>query len=223
MCHAHRELGETKVAPDLVNPQDFREVEERHVRQVETHLSGNIETPLEANEAGEHATVGFSVGGDPRPAVGSHHLLLLGEVLAKLLDQEARPSPSRSQVPFPHRPAKVPEAEFDARVRVVESWKTCRRESHICPLMEGHEFCNGGPILLMFSASMAPEFELARPPGGTTGSGTVALRPATRSDTDASADVVLGTYTNQTIANGSTLTVTLVPAALDLKMNYEIL
>ena len=51
----------------------------------------------------------------------------------------------------------------------------------------------------------------------------MALRPATRSDTDASADVVLGTYTNQTIANGSTLTVTLVPAALDLKMNYEIL
>ncbi len=55
-----------------------------------------------------------------------------------------------------------------------------------------------------------------QPPGGTTGSGTVALRPATKSDTDASADVVLGTYTNQTIANGSTLTVTLVPAALDI-------
>jgi hypothetical protein len=104
-----------------VNPQDFREVEERDLRQVETHLSGNGETPLEGNKAGEHVTVGFGVGGDLRPAVGSHHPLLLGEVLAKLLNQKARPSPSRGQVPFPHRPAKVPKAEFDARVRVVES------------------------------------------------------------------------------------------------------
>lgn len=55
---------------------------------------------------------------------------------------------------------------------------------------------------------------LYSPTGGTTGSGTVWLRPDTA--TDASTDVSIGTYTNQTIATGQTVIVTLAPGALTI-------
>jgi len=52
------------------------------------------------------------------------------------------------------------------------------------------------------------------PTGGTTGSGTVALRP--EGVFDSSQDVTLGTYTSKTIATGQSVIVTLVPAALTI-------
>jgi hypothetical protein len=55
---------------------------------------------------------------------------------------------------------------------------------------------------------------LYSPTGGTTGSGTVWLRPDTA--TSSSADVSIGTYTNQTIATGQTVIVTLAPGALTI-------
>jgi hypothetical protein len=48
----------------------------------------------------------------------------------------------------------------------------------------------------------------------TTGSGTVWLRPDTA--TGSSTDVSIGTYTNQTIATGQTVIVTLAPGALTI-------
>ncbi len=48
----------------------------------------------------------------------------------------------------------------------------------------------------------------------TTGSGTVALRLDTA--TSSSGDVTIGTYTNQAISLGSSVTVTLAPGALDI-------
>jgi hypothetical protein len=53
----------------------------------------------------------------------------------------------------------------------------------------------------------------------TTGSGSVALRPATKSDTDSSGDIPLGTYTGKSIATGQSVIVTLVPEALDILNN----
>jgi hypothetical protein len=55
---------------------------------------------------------------------------------------------------------------------------------------------------------------LYAPAGGTTGSGTVWLRPDTA--TDSSTDVSIGTYSNQTIATGQAVIVTLVPAAMTI-------
>jgi hypothetical protein len=51
----------------------------------------------------------------------------------------------------------------------------------------------------------------------TTGSGTIAVRPDTA--TSAASDVTLGTYTNQPIAVGQSLTITLSGAALDIINN----
>jgi hypothetical protein len=55
---------------------------------------------------------------------------------------------------------------------------------------------------------------LYTPTGGTTGTGTVWLRPDTA--TDSSTDVSIGTYTNKTIATGQAVIVTLAPAALTI-------
>ena len=52
------------------------------------------------------------------------------------------------------------------------------------------------------------------PTGGTTGSGTVWLRPDTA--TGSSTDVSIGTYTNQAIATGQSVIVTLAPGALTI-------
>jgi hypothetical protein len=49
---------------------------------------------------------------------------------------------------------------------------------------------------------------------GNTGGGTVAIRPDTA--TTSASDVVLGTYTNEPITLGRTLTITLTPAAIDI-------
>jgi hypothetical protein len=51
----------------------------------------------------------------------------------------------------------------------------------------------------------------------TTGSGTIAIRPDTA--TSAATDVTLGTYTNQPIAVGQSLTINLSAAALDIINN----
>ena len=51
---------------------------------------------------------------------------------------------------------------------------------------------------------------LYSPTGGTTSSGTVWLRP------DTATDVSIGTYSNQAIATGQTVIVTLVPAAMTI-------
>jgi hypothetical protein len=48
----------------------------------------------------------------------------------------------------------------------------------------------------------------------TTGSGTIAIRPDTA--TTSASDVTLGTYTNQSIAVGRSLTITLTSGAIDI-------
>ena len=55
---------------------------------------------------------------------------------------------------------------------------------------------------------------LYTPTGGATGTGTVWLRPDTA--TTSATDVSIGTYTNQTIATGRAVIVTLVPGALTI-------
>ena len=63
-----------------------------------------------------------------------------------------------------------------------------------------------GTIIAIFSSAT-----------GNTGGGTVAIRPDTA--TTSASDVVLGTYTDQPITLGRTLTITLTPAAIDIINN----
>jgi hypothetical protein len=54
-------------------------------------------------------------------------------------------------------------------------------------------------------------------PTGNTGSGTVSLRPD--GATSSASDVLIGTYANEPIVNGRTLTITLSAAAIDIINN----
>jgi hypothetical protein len=84
--------------------------------------------------------MGLGVEPGIRPPIGSHQPLFFREVLDELLDQKARPAPSRSDVSFLHGPTQVPKAGIETRVRVVEARKPCRHECHASSLTTGEGF-----------------------------------------------------------------------------------
>ena len=124
-----RELAEAEVARDGVEAEQLGDPLEGPPGQLGRQVADG-QAALEALDLEMEKGVRFRVAGDERPAARAHERLLLGEVLAEYLGEEARPPSGVDDVPGSHRLRELAKASIQLAVRLVERRESRRHERH---------------------------------------------------------------------------------------------
>ena len=127
MCLAEGVLGKAKVAHDAVKMDELWDPVHRPRRDVGSEgIHGEVS--LEATNLDQDVSVTFLVTGEMRPACRPHHLLLVGEVLSELLDEQAGPAAGSRYVFLAHGIGQVSNTALQIPMRAVEPLQSHQHE-----------------------------------------------------------------------------------------------